>query len=58
MKILEYLHNKNNAIGLKKNKKMVYESLTAEVEEIGVKESPSKTFPRVNDFEVGSSYRR
>lgn len=26
-------------------------------EHVGVKESPLKTFPRVNDFEVGSSYR-
>lgn len=25
---------------------------------IGVSESPSKTFPRLNEFEVGSSYRR
>lgn len=58
MKILEYLHNKNNAAGLTENEKNIYESLTAEVEEISVKESPSKTFPRVNDFEVGSSYRR
>lgn len=24
----------------------------------GVKESPLKTFPRVNEFDVGSSYRR
>lgn len=24
----------------------------------GMKESPLKTFPRVNDFELGSSYRR
>lgn len=24
---------------------------------VGVAESPSKTFPRVNDFEVGASYR-
>lgn len=58
MKVLEYLHNKNNAVGLTENEKMVYESLTAEVEEIGIKEPVSKTFPRVNDFEVGSSYRR
>ena len=27
-------------------------------EEIGVAEPVSKTFPRVNEFEVGSSYRR
>lgn len=27
-------------------------------EEIGISESVSKTFPRVNEFEVGSSYRR
>ena len=32
MKILEYLHDKNNAVGLTENEKMVYESLTAEVE--------------------------
>lgn len=25
---------------------------------VGVAESPSKTFPRVNEFEVGASYRR
>ena len=25
---------------------------------VGVKESPLKTFPRVNDFEAGASYRR
>ena len=25
---------------------------------VGVAESPLKTFPRVNDFEVGASYRR
>lgn len=25
---------------------------------IGVAESPLKTFPRVNEFEVGASYRR
>ena len=25
---------------------------------ISVEESPSKTFPRVNEFEVGASYRR
>ena len=24
---------------------------------VGVAESPSKTFPRVNEFEVGASYR-
>ena len=58
MKVLEYLCNKNNAIGLTENEKMVYESLTVEVEEVSVKEPVSKTFPRVNDFEVGSSYRR
>ncbi len=58
MKILEYLYNKNNAVELTENEKLIYENLTAEVEEIGVKESPSKTFPRANDFEVGSSYRR
>jgi hypothetical protein len=58
MKILEYLYNKNNAVGLTENEKMIYENLTAEVEEIGVKEPVSKTFPRVNDFEAGSSYRR
>ena len=27
-------------------------------ETVGVKESPSKTFPNVNQFEVGASYRR
>lgn len=27
-------------------------------EEIGIKESISKTFPRVNEFEVGNNYRR
>ena len=27
-------------------------------EKIGVKESPSKTFPRNNDFHTGNSYRR
>ena len=27
-------------------------------EEIGVKESPSKTFPHSNDFLTGGSYRR
>ena len=26
-------------------------------EEVGVKESPTKTFPRVNEFDFGSSYR-
>lgn len=26
-------------------------------EEISIKESPSKTFPRVNEFDRGSSYR-
>lgn len=26
-------------------------------EEISIKESPSKTFPRVNEFDCGSSYR-
>ena len=30
--------------------------LTKEI--VGVAESPSKTFSRVNDFEVGASYRR
>lgn len=25
---------------------------------VGITESPSKTFPRVNEFEVGASYRR
>lgn len=25
---------------------------------VGVAESPSKTFPRVNEFEAGASYRR
>lgn len=25
---------------------------------VGVAESPSKTFPRVNEFETGASYRR
>ena len=29
-----------------------------EKEVVGVAESPIKTFPRVNEFEVGSSYRR
>lgn len=58
MKVLEYLQNKNNATGLTENEKIIYESLIAEVEEIGVKEPVSKTFPRVNDFEVGNSYRR
>lgn len=28
-----------------------------EKEHVGVAESPSKTFPRVNDFECGGSYR-
>ena len=27
-------------------------------EEIGISEPISKTFPRVNEFEVGNSYRR
>ena len=27
-------------------------------EEIGIKEPISKTFPRVNEFEIGASYRR
>ena len=27
-------------------------------EKIGVKESPSKTFPHNNDFQTGNSYRR
>ena len=27
------------------------------MEYIGVKESPLKTFPRVNEFETGASYR-
>lgn len=27
-------------------------------EEIGVKEPPSKTFPHINEFDTGSSYRR
>lgn len=58
MKILEYLHNKNNTVGLTENEKMIHESLIAEAEEIDVKEPVSKTFPRVNDFEVGSSYRK
>ena len=26
-------------------------------EEVGVAESPAKTFPRVNEFDCGSSYR-
>jgi hypothetical protein len=25
---------------------------------VGVAESPLKTFPRINEFEVGASYRR
>ena len=25
---------------------------------VGIAESPSKTFPRVNEFETGASYRR
>ena len=25
---------------------------------VGIAESPLKTFPRINEFEVGSSYRR
>lgn len=25
---------------------------------VGIAESPSKTFPRVNEFEIGASYRR
>ena len=28
------------------------------IEEIGISESISKTFPRVNEFEVNNSYRR
>ena len=32
--------------------------LKTEEEIIGVAESPLKTFPRVNEFEAGSSYRR
>lgn len=27
-------------------------------ENVGVAESPLKTFPRINEFEVGASYRR
>lgn len=25
---------------------------------VGISESPTKTFPRINEFEVGASYRR
>lgn len=25
---------------------------------VGIAESPTKTFPRINEFEVGASYRR
>ena len=32
--------------------------LMNEKEIVGVAESPLKTFPRVNEFEAGSSYRR
>lgn len=34
------------------------EEMEEEEEIIGVAESPLKTFPRVNEFEAGSSYRR
>lgn len=45
---------------------VTWENSPVEVEEplkltekiVGVAESPSKTFSRVNDFEVGASYRR
>lgn len=33
------------------------EWMAGRLEQVGIKESPSKTFPRVNEFETGASYR-
>ena len=35
--------------------KIYYDAYIAE--SVGVKQSPSETFPRVNEFDTGSSYR-
>ena len=66
IRAFDYFYSSYTSIEIDENlfSEVTFENSPQEVELklvseiVGVKESPLKTFPRVNAFEVGASYRR
>lgn len=57
-KACEWLKHQEEMIGISFEEDFIERFKKAMEEFVGVAESPLKTFPRVNEFETGASYRR